>query len=69
VKRAFILLPLMLPKLSDTAAAHLLDILEQLLASVRHHYQPQIHRWQRRQCHADLRLRAPPATLFGDEPF
>jgi hypothetical protein len=47
VKRAFILMPMMLPRISDQAAVHLLDILEQLLACVRHHYEPQIHRWQR----------------------
>lgn len=69
MKRVFILMPMMLPKLSDRAAAELLEILEQLLASVRHHYEPQIHRWQRRQRQADLRLHTPSTPLFGDEPF
>ena len=32
MKRAFILMPMMLPRISDQAAVHLLDILEQLLA-------------------------------------
>lgn len=69
MKRVFILMPLMLPRISDRAAAELLEILEQLLACVRHHYEPQILRWQRRQRHADLRMHTPATPLFGDEPF
>jgi len=69
VKRVFLLMPMMLHRISDQAAAQLLEILEQLLASVRHHYEPQIHRWQRRQRQADLRLHTPSTPLFGDEPF
>jgi hypothetical protein len=69
VKRVFILMPMMLPRISDQAAVHLLEILEQLLACVRHHYEPQILRWHRRQRHADLRLHTPATPLFGDEPF
>ena len=69
MKRVFILMPLMLPRISDQAAVQLLEILEQLLASVRHHYEPQILRWHRRQRHADLRLHTSSTSLFGDEPF
>jgi hypothetical protein len=69
VKRVFILLPMMLPKLSDRAAAELLDILEQLLASVRHHYAPQAHRWQRSRCSAAAARRPASPTLFDDQPF
>jgi hypothetical protein len=69
VKRAFIFMPMMLPRISDQAAVQLLDILEQLLASVRNHYEPQIHRWQRRQRQAELRMHTPATPLFGDEPF
>ena len=69
MKRVFILIPMMLPKISDRAAAELLEILEQLLACVRHHYEPQIHRWHRRQRNADLRLHTTSTPLFGDEPF
>ena len=49
MKRSTVLMPMLLPRISDQAAAQLLDILEQLLACVRHHYAPQIDRWQRRQ--------------------
>lgn len=69
MKRASILMPMMLPRISDQAAVQLLDILEQLLASVRHHYAPQIHRWQRRQHQADPQLHTSATPLFGDEPF
>ncbi len=69
MKRVFILMPMMLPRISDQAAVQLLEILEQLLASVRHHYGPQVHRWQRRQRQAELRMHTPATPLFGDEPF
>jgi len=69
VKRTSILMPMMLPRISDQAAVQLLEILEQLLASVRHHYEPQIHRWHRRQHRADLPVHTTSTPLFGDEPF
>jgi hypothetical protein len=53
-RRSTVLMPMLLPRVSDQAAAQLLDILEQLLECARHHYAPQIERWQRRQRHADL---------------
>lgn len=68
MKRSTFLLPMLLPSISDHAAVQLLDILEQLLACVHHHYAPQIQRWQRRQAKARP-LRRPPTPLFGDEPF
>jgi hypothetical protein len=68
VKRAFILMPMMLPRISDRAAAQLLDILEQLLECVRHHYGPQIQRWHRSQCRAHQPRMASP-SLFDDVPF
>lgn len=69
MKRVFILMPIMLPKISDRAAAELLDILEQLLACVRHHYEPQIHRRHRSQCSAAPARRPSSSTLFDDQPF
>lgn len=44
-----IFFPLLMPKLSDQAATHLIDILEQLLGIAQHHYGDQAHRWRRRQ--------------------
>ena len=48
-----IFVPLLMPKLSDSAAAHLIDILEQLLGIAQHHYGDQAHRWRRRQRNLD----------------
>ncbi len=69
MKRVFVLMPMMLPRISDRAAVQLLDILELLLTCVRHHYAPQIQRWHSRQRQADLRMQTPSTPLFGDEPF
>jgi hypothetical protein len=68
VKSATVLMPMMLPRISDRAAAQLLDILEQLLECVRHHYGPQIQRWHRSQCRAHQPRMASP-SLFDDVPF
>jgi len=65
MKRITIIVPMLLPRLSDRAAVDLLDILEQLIASVRHHYEPQIHRWYRRQCRAQ---QSPLSKRLGAAP-
>jgi len=69
VKRSTLIIPMLLPQITDRAAVQLLDILEQLLACVRHHYEPQIHRWQRRQRHAQPPPVGSRLQLFDDEPF
>lgn len=53
MKPAFVLVPLLLPRLPDRAAAQLLDFLEQRLGCIRHHYAPQLERRQRRQRRLD----------------
>ena len=68
MKRTTVLIPMLLPRLSDQAAVQLLDILQQLLDCVRHHYAPQIQRWHRRRRSIDPPGRATP-LLFDDEPF
>ena len=69
MKHTTVLIPMLLPRISDTAALHLLDILEQLLASVRHHYAPQIQRCQRRQRSRAHPARPPPPELDAGELF
>jgi len=70
VKRAFVTLPMLLPRMSDRAAAQLLDVLALLHDCMRHHYAAQAQRWHDRQ-----RLRTSPAPrsaalpLLDDEPF
>ena len=68
MKRSTVIVPMLLPRISDQAAVKLIAILEQLLACVRHHYAPQIYRWQRRQY--SIEPPYPPSfPLFDDEPF
>ena len=38
MKHRTIFVPMLMPKLSDQAATHLIDILEQLLGIAQHHY-------------------------------
>lgn len=68
MKHRTIFVPLLMPKLSDQAAAHLIDILEQLLGIAQHHYGDQIHRWRNSQHRLHQRQTPRPATLF-DDPF
>jgi hypothetical protein len=72
VKRVFVTVPMEWPRLSDKAAAQLLDILSQLFDSVQHHYGPQAWRWQRQQCRRRTPA-TPPAQNssppLGDDPF
>lgn len=49
MKRVFVTTPMMLPRLSDKAAAQVLDILSELLGAAHHHYGSQARRWQRQQ--------------------
>jgi hypothetical protein len=69
MKRATIILPMLLPRITDHAAVQLLDILEQLIACVRHHYEPQIHRWHRRQRRSQPSPLSQRMHLFDDELF
>jgi len=48
VKHRTIFVPMLMPKLSDQAATHLVDILEQLLGIAQHHYGDQVHRWRKK---------------------
>ena len=70
MKYRTVVVPLLLPRISDRAAAQLLDILEKLHGGVRHHYAEQAWRWQRRQqTQAALRRRPVQLPLDEDNPF
>jgi hypothetical protein len=60
MKRHTVVLPLLLPRLSDRAAAQLIDLLHALLAAVEHHYAEQAWRYNKRRC---------PLTTTDDPPF
>ena len=68
MKHRTIFVPMLMPKLSDQAAAHLIDILEQLLGIAQHHYGEQVHRWRKGQYRSHRRQTPDTATLF-DQPF
>ena len=68
MKHRTIVVPLLMPKLSDPAAVHLIDILEQLLGIAQHHYADQVHRWRQGQHRSHRRQPPDTATLF-DQPF
>ncbi len=68
MKHRTIVVPMLMPKLSDPATVHLVDILEQLLGIAQHHYGDQVHRWRKRQ-HRSHRHQIPEAAPLFDEPF
>ena len=49
MKRHTVILPFLLPRLSDQAAAQLVALLNALLAGIEHHYAEQVHRYHRRR--------------------
>jgi hypothetical protein len=68
MKHRTVFVPMLMPKLSDQAAVHLIDILEQLLGIAQHHYGDQLYRWRKSQHRCHRRQAQETATLF-DEPF
>jgi len=68
MKRHTVILPFLLPRLTDQAAAQLVELLHALLAGIEHHYAEQVHRYHKRQC--NIRLdRQPPTSDLSDPPF
>jgi hypothetical protein len=69
LKRATVLLPLLLPRLSDQAAAQLLELLRELIVAIEYHYAAQIERHRKRQ--REMRRDYPHATPRSplDPPF
>lgn len=68
MKRHTVILPFLLPRLTDKAAAQLVALLHALLAGIEHHYAEQVHRYHQRQRNLDLD-RQPPPSRFSDPPF
>jgi hypothetical protein len=68
MKRHTVILPFLLPRLTDQAAAQLVALLHELIAGIEHHYAEQVHRYHKRQ--RNIRLdRQPPPAIFNDPPF
>jgi hypothetical protein len=68
MKRHPVILPFLLPRLSDKAAAQLVELLNVLLAGIEHHYAEQVHRHHRRQRQIRQDRQSPPSNL-SDPPF
>lgn len=49
MKRRTVILPFLLPCLSDKAAAQLVALLHELITGIEHHYAKQVHRYHKRQ--------------------
>jgi hypothetical protein len=71
MKRHTVILPFLLPRLSDQAAAQLLDLLHAILAGIEHHYAEQVHRYHKRQqqIQQDRLYRRCPPSATDDPPF
>ncbi len=71
MRRYTVVLPLLLPRLSDRAAAQLLDVLHAILAGVEHNYAEQVWRYHQRQqqLRMDQRYRRCPLSTTDDPPF
>ena len=68
MKRHSVLLPFVLPRLTDKAAAQLVELLHELLAGIEHHYAEQVHHYRKRQQEIRYHRQSPPSTPT-DPPF
>lgn len=69
MKRTTVLVPLLLPRLSDKTAVQLIDILRAILEAIEHHYAAQIHRYRKRQSERQLQRAASQHSAPFDPPF
>ena len=60
MKHRTVILPFILPHLSDKAAAQFIELLHQLLANIEHHYAQQAHRHSKHQQEIQNRHKSPP---------
>jgi len=49
MKRHTVILPFLLPHLTDKAAAQFIELLHELIGGIEHHYAEQVHRYHKRQ--------------------
>jgi hypothetical protein len=67
MKRHTVILPFLLPRLTDQAAAQLVELLHALIAGIEHHYADQVHRYHKRQ--QNRLYRRSPLSTPTDPPF
>jgi hypothetical protein len=68
MKRHTVILPFLVPRLTDKAAAQFLELLHELIAGIEHHYAAQVHRYHQRQREIQHHRQSPPSRLT-DHPF
>ena len=68
MKRHTVILPFVLPRLTDKAAAQLIELLHELFAGIEHHYAEQASRYHKRQLEIRLQRQSPPSDQT-DTPF
>jgi hypothetical protein len=69
VKRTTVIVPLLLPRLSEKAAAQLIEVLRAILGAIEHHYALQIHRYRKREHERNLQRQCPrPTSVSPLEP-
>jgi hypothetical protein len=49
MKRHTVILPFLLPRLTDKAAVQFIELLHELIGGIEHHYAAQVHRYHQRQ--------------------
>ena len=71
MKRHTVILPFVLPRLTDKAAAQFIELLHQLIGGIEHHYAAQVHRYRKRQqeIRQDRLWRRSPISTPTDPPF
>ena len=71
MKRHTVILPLLLPRLTDKAAAQLLDVLHAVFAVIEHYYADQARCYHQRQqqIRQDRLYRRCPLSAKDDPPF
>ena len=71
MKRHTVILPFVLPRLTDKAAAQLLELLHAILSGIEHHCAEQVHRYhqRQRQIQQDRLYRRSPLLTPTDPPF
>ena len=71
MKRHTVILPFVLPRLTDKAAAQFIDLLHELIGGIEHHYAAQVHRYHKRQQERlqEIQYQHSPSSQFNDPPF
>lgn len=61
MKRQTVILPFILPRLTDKAAGQFIELLHELAVTIAHHYSKQAHRHRKRQQEIQYRQKSPPS--------